>query len=112
MFNVPMMTLPTSGRPCRSWIFVVVMLFSLMSARRAVLVSFIGAVLFLPQAAITLPSLPDITKISVTSFSVLLAVVMFDTARLLRFRLSWVDLPMLAWCLAVAIVDRRRARRL
>ena len=82
------------------WIFVVVMLFSLMSARRAVLVSFIGAVLFLPQAAITLPGLPDITKISVTSFSVLLAVALFDTARLLRFRLSWVDLPMLAWCLA------------
>ncbi len=41
------------------WIFVVVMLFSLMSARRAVLGAFIGAVLFLPQAAITLPGLPD-----------------------------------------------------
>ncbi len=53
MFNVPMMTVPRSEQPCRSWIFVVVMLFSLMSVRRAVLGSFIGAVLFLPQAAIT-----------------------------------------------------------
>lgn len=82
------------------WIFAVMLLFALMPARRAVLVSFLGAVLFLPQASISLPGLPDITKISVTSFSVLAAVTMFDTTRLLRFRVSWIDLPMLAWCLA------------
>ncbi len=82
------------------WIFAVMMFFALMPARRAVLVSFIGAVLFLPQASISLPGLPDITKISVTSFSVLLAVTMFDTTRLLRFRVSWIDFPMLAWCIA------------
>ncbi len=82
------------------WIVAVQALFLVLSPRRAVLVSFLFAWLFLPQAAIEIAGLPDITKISVTSFSVLLAIICFDAQRVMRFRPSWIDLPIVAWCLA------------
>lgn len=82
------------------WIFVVFLMFALMQSRRAALASFIIAWLFLPQAAISVLGLPDITKGTVASFSVLIAVLVFDAGRLLKFRGSWIDIPMLAWCLA------------
>ncbi len=82
------------------WILVVFFMFALMQARRAALASFIIAWLFLPQAAISVPGLPDIAKGTVASFSVLIAVIVFDAGRLLKYRASWIDLPMLVWCLA------------
>jgi hypothetical protein len=80
------------------WIAVVLALFSALPARRAVIISFIGAWLFLPQGAIALQGLPDLTRITVTSFSVLLGVLLFDAGRLVQYRPSWVDLPMVVWC--------------
>lgn len=79
------------------WIAVVLALFSALPARRAAIVSFIGAWLFLPQGAFALQGLPDVTRITVTSFSVLLGVLLFDAGRLMQYRPSWVDLPMVIW---------------
>ncbi|UCD74050.1 MAG: hypothetical protein JSV91_09685 [Phycisphaerales bacterium] len=82
------------------WIFMVPLLFSVLTPRRAVLVAFLFAWLFLPQGAIGLPGLPDLTKITATSFGALLGVVLFDAGRFRKYRFNWVDLPILIWCVA------------
>lgn len=82
------------------WIVIVLMMFSILSPRRAVIASFLGAWLFLPEAQISFPGLPDLTKVTATSFGVLLGALIFDSGRLMRFRPSWVDIPIVAWCLS------------
>ena len=80
------------------WIPAVLYLFKWLPPQRAAIVSFITAWLFLPQAEFTqLPGL-DYTKMSATCFNVLLAAIVFDTKRFSSFKPSWLDLPILVWC--------------
>ena len=81
------------------WIPFVLYLFRWLPAQRAVVVSFMVAWLFLPLAAFPLPGLPDYTKMSATSYGVLLATIIFDAKRFSSFQPGWLDLPMLVWCL-------------
>lgn len=81
------------------WIPVVLVLFTQMRARRAVIVSFLGAWLFLPIAGYNLPGLPPVDKMFVTCVGALLGTAFFDSARLGALRLSLWDLPMVAWVL-------------
>ena len=83
-----------------SWIPVVLLLFALLPPRRAVLVSFASALMFLPMAGYKLPGLPEYSKISATSVGVLLGVLFFDGGRMLRFRTRWFDLPAAIWCVS------------
>jgi hypothetical protein len=80
------------------WIPFVILLFTLMPPRRAVIASFLLAWLFLPMAGYGVPGLPDYTKMSATTFGVLIGAALFDTDRLLSWRPKWVDIPMLIWC--------------
>lgn len=80
------------------WIFVVPLLFAMLKPRRAVLVAFFFAWLFLPEGGIALPGLPDLTKISATGFGALLGVLLFDARRVAGYRFSWVDVPIVVWC--------------
>jgi hypothetical protein len=80
------------------WFVVVFGLFIVLRPRRAAIASYLGAILFLPQAELTLEGLPEITKITITSFAVLFAIAVFDVGRLLRFRPSMVDTPIAIWC--------------
>lgn len=82
-----------------AWIPIVFYLFSRFPPRRAVVISFVTAWLYLPQAAMSLPGLPDYTKVTATSYGILLATFVFDSDRLQSFRFGWLDLPMLIWCL-------------
>lgn len=82
------------------WIPAVIYLFSRFPARKAVVISFIVAWLYLPQAALDLPGLPDYTKISATCYGILLATIIYDAGRFATFRLGWVDLPILIWCIS------------
>ena len=82
------------------WIPVVLLFFAVLPARRAVIVAFLASWLFLPVAGYSLPGLPDYTKMTATSYGVMLGVVLFDSGRVMRFRFSWIDLPMLVWCLS------------
>ena len=79
---------------------MVAILFMVLPARRAVIASFLLAWLFLPVASFHLAGIPDVTKVSVTSISVLLAVTLFDFGRLWAFRPRWFDLAMLIFCLS------------
>lgn len=81
------------------WIPVVIGLFSRLPARRAAIASFLFAWLFLPMAEYPIPGLPDYTKMSATCWGIFIAAAMFDTERLLSFRLRIIDLPMIIWCL-------------
>jgi len=80
------------------WIPVVLYLFSRFPARKAVIVSFLTAWLFLPQALLVLPGIPDYDKISATCYGILLATFIFDVGRFSTFKFSWLDVPMAIWC--------------
>jgi hypothetical protein len=78
---------------------VVFYLFVRFPAQRAVIISFIVAWLFLPQASYPIPILPPYTKISAVCYAILLATLVYDTARLTCFKPGWLDVPMVIWCL-------------
>lgn len=80
------------------WPLVVLGLFAALPTRRAVIAAFLFAWLFLPMASYAIEGLPNYTKTSATSYAVLLGVLLFDSARMMRLRPSWVDLPMAVWC--------------
>ncbi|HEY9643233.1 MAG TPA: O-antigen ligase domain-containing protein [Coleofasciculaceae cyanobacterium] len=79
------------------WIPAVLYLFSRFPARKAVIVSFLAAWLFLPQATLVLPGIPDYDKFSATCYGILLATFIFDVGRFRTFRFSWLDVPMAIW---------------
>jgi hypothetical protein len=82
------------------WIPIVLYLFSRLPARQAVVVSFLTAWLFLPQAAIKFAlGIPEYNKVSATCYGILLATFIFDVGRFRTFKFGWLDLPMLIWCL-------------
>lgn len=81
------------------WIPVVLGLYLVLPARRAMLVAVFGAWLFLPMAAYTFVGLPDYTKTTATMYGLTLATLLFDPRSVLRFRPSLIDLPMFVWCL-------------
>ncbi|MBI4566716.1 MAG: O-antigen ligase domain-containing protein [Planctomycetes bacterium] len=81
------------------WPLVVILLCATRSPRRAVIAAFLTAWLFLPVAKYPIAGFPDWTKMSATSLSLFLGVVIFDLDRLLSFRFRWVDVPMGVWCL-------------
>lgn len=82
-----------------AWIPLVLYLFQRIPVQKALVVSFIGAWLFLPQAQFPLMGLPDFTKMSATCYGILLATLIFDGQRFKAFKFSWIDGPMLIWCL-------------
>ncbi len=84
------------------WTPVVLLLFLLLKPRRAVIVSFVAAWLFLPVKVpdlLIIKGLPELDKMTVTCLAVLLGTVLFDQRRLLSFRLRRYDIPMLLWCI-------------
>src|SRR6187200_550103 len=85
------------------WIPFVLALFALVPPRRAVIIAFLAAWLFLPMAGYGVKGLPDYTKMSATAIGVLMGAAIFDTDRLLSFRPRWIDIPMFVWCTSVAI---------
>jgi hypothetical protein len=84
------------------WPLVALTLCALLPARRAVIVAYVAAWLFLPVYAYEIKGFPEWTKMSATSISLLGALMIFDLRTLTAFRLRWFDLPMLAWCLSPA----------
>lgn len=82
-----------------AWIPLVLYLFSRYPVQKAVVIGFIGAWLFLPQkAAFSFVGFPDYDRVSAASYGILLATCIFDVGRFQSFKLGWLDLPMLIWC--------------
>src|SRR6516162_1561225 len=80
---------------------MIFLLFAVMPPRRAVIASTITAWLFMPNASYSLPGLPDYSKTSATSVGCLLCILIFDFARVMRFRPKWFDIPMCIFCTSV-----------
>ena len=83
------------------WIPFVLGLFALLPPRRAVIIAFMAAWLFLPMAGYGVKGVPDYTKMSATAVGVLMGAAIFDTDRLLSFRPRWIDIPIFFWCTSV-----------
>ncbi|MCH7908547.1 MAG: O-antigen ligase domain-containing protein [Candidatus Hydrogenedentes bacterium] len=96
---------PLVGIMLVGWLPVVFVMFALMRPRRAVLVSFLFAWLFLPIASYDLPLIPDYNKMTATCISVVAGVLVFDLQRLLQFRLKWFDLPTVIFCIVTPIMS-------
>jgi hypothetical protein len=82
------------------WIPLILFLFALLPARRAVLSAFIIGWLFLPMSSFKIPGLPDYNKITATNLGVLVAALLFDSGKVLKFRPKWFDLPALVFCVS------------
>jgi hypothetical protein len=96
-----------------AWLPISLFCFRRYAVRIAILINFVGGWAVLPSAAFTptdtpfpywvlgtcLPSNHFFTKASVTGITCLIGVVLFDRESFRRFRLSFWDLPMLAWCI-------------
>ncbi|GAB4377035.1 MAG: hypothetical protein Kow00121_25360 [Elainellaceae cyanobacterium] len=81
------------------WIPVVFYIFMRFPPKRAIVIGVVLAWLYLPEATLSLPGLPDYSKVSATSYGALLATFFFYSGRFANFRFSWLDVPMLIWCL-------------
>lgn len=80
------------------WSAVTLLLFATVQSRRAVITAMIGGWLLLPQASYAIPKLPDYDKMAAITLSVLLGAMLFDLKTLLRYRPSWMDIPIVVWC--------------
>jgi hypothetical protein len=86
-----------------AWFPLVLLLFNQFQPRTAIIISFIGGILFLPQSAgFKLPMIPDYTGDIATCYGIILGIFLFDFKRLSRFKAGWVDLPMSIWCICPA----------
>jgi O-antigen ligase len=84
-----------------AWLPFVLALFFYLPKRRAVIVAFLFAWMFLPVYGIPLNGLPDYTKMSATCFGAVLGMLAVDrSGALYKLRLHWVDLPVIFWCLS------------
>lgn len=81
-----------------SWLPIAIFIYMRYPAQRAVVISFIVAFLFLPVASIKFPVIPDYNKTTAAVYGLLLATAIYDSARFSQFKLSWIDIPMLLWC--------------
>ncbi|NJK38152.1 MAG: O-antigen ligase domain-containing protein [Oscillatoriales cyanobacterium RM2_1_1] len=91
---------PQANFTMLAWMPVVVLgFFRFLPPRRAVIVSFIGAWLFLPQrVSFEFLGLPDYDRMSATCYSIFLATVVYDAQRFRSFKVTWLDVPMIVWC--------------
>jgi len=76
------------------WFPATIALFAIFPARRAVMFSAIGAILFLPSGAIDVPGVPGgWNRYSAFALSSFVGILLFDSGRLFRIQPRWFDLP-------------------
>lgn len=86
-----------------AWLPIVFYFFSRYPPRTAVMVSFLGGLMFLPQewrSGFSLPVIPDYKGMTATCYAILLALAVYDSDRLSSLKLGWTDMPMVLWCIS------------
>src|SRR5690348_10064995 len=76
-----------------AWLPIAVILFSKMTARKAVIVGALAATMFLPMGAVELPMIP-FNKVVITNVGLLIGALLMAPRQLTAFRPRLVDLPM------------------
>ncbi len=80
---------------------IILLLFQRLPTNRAVVIGFVVAWLFLPQRTqFAFPGLPDYDRTSATGYSIMLATYLYEPQTFRTFKLGWLDIPMLMWCIA------------
>lgn len=81
------------------WLPITLYIFSRYPARTAIIYSFLGGLLFLPQrAGFLLPLIPDYGGMVATCYGIFIGIILFDFQQISKFKLSIIDIPMLLWC--------------
>lgn len=82
------------------FILVVWGLYSIFPARKAMLASMLAGSMFLPNVGgWKLPILRNYDKFTAISFCVFLTMMIVDFKRVSKYRFSYIDLPMILWCI-------------
>lgn len=84
-----------------AWLPIVFQIFNRYKPRTAVMVSFLGGLMFLPQAwnsGFSLPIIPDYRGMAATCYAILLAMAVYDSERFSSLTVGWTDIPMVVWC--------------
>ncbi|HCT45899.1 MAG: hypothetical protein CMJ35_05060 [Phycisphaerae bacterium] len=85
------------------WPIAMLFLAMLLPVRKAVLISIIGGNLFLPPTGITIPGMPNYTKLLAAGLGALLIAIMFACPKLLAWRPRLLDLFFLGFLIAPSI---------
>lgn len=86
-----------------AWIPVILLLFTILPPRRAVIVAFLAGWCFLPVYGLAIKGFPEYDKQSATCLGILLAAAAFDGARFVKLKPRLLDLPMALWCISPLI---------
>jgi hypothetical protein len=82
------------------WPLASVLFFSFTSPRNAVLISILGAWLFLPMASYSFPGIPDYSKMTAASFGAILGTAIYVPTKFVKMQLSLLDIPMAVFCIS------------
>ena len=80
------------------WIPFVIVMFMLMPARKAAAIALIGGWLTLPPISLYFSGLPDYSKTTAATISIVLGTLIFGINQLQGLRLRWFDLPVFLFC--------------
>jgi hypothetical protein len=81
------------------WFPFLIFLFTMYKPHQVVIVGYVGSYLFLPLTiAYLIPGIPGFDKVTITSFALLTGMLIFDPDRINSLKLSWIDIPMVIWC--------------
>lgn len=81
------------------WIPCVLLLFVYLPQKTAMVLAFLIASLFLPNASYELPGIPNYNKLSAATYGVLLATAIWNPLRFANYRPHWIDIFPAVWCL-------------
>lgn len=83
------------------WLPIVLFFFSKYPPRKAMIISFLGGLLFLPQkAGFKLPLIPDYEGMTATCYAIFIGIIIFEPQIFKQLKLSWIDLPVLLFGIA------------
>jgi hypothetical protein len=78
------------------WLPIILYLFKKFPPTKAVIISFLGGLLFLPQkAGFKLPLIPDYEGMNATCYGIFIAILIFDSQIFSKFKPHWIDLPII-----------------
>lgn len=80
------------------WVPFVIYIFKFKEPRRACLISFLAAWLFLPNAEYQISGLPEYNKITATCYGIMISIFIFDKLKIQELKFRWFDLPITIFC--------------
>jgi hypothetical protein len=82
------------------WLPIALSFFRFYPPRKAILLTLVGGILFLPQRVVfSLPIIPDYTSSTAIVYPVIIGLFIYDTKWLTRLEPWWLDIPVLVLCM-------------